>query len=404
MAVLIDERIPFLENKHAEILIRAENLRTKFTAAYPIAKIKGLTKEKYVIGKGSTTFCYRLEREMNCLGGILGSNAFKFGVYYGKTKSDKRQIYRYREHWGDNVEDAFVAVKDAIASLLSSAINDNQNAIVANPLSPMFKGKLLHLFYPDQYAPIYSKTHLIHFISELDIQGEFSSEVEMQRALMEYRRSWPALANKPPLLFMELLYDLFDYPQSPDAEGSESTNGASLPLLQQAIKGSSYIDSMPPANSHEPDTHLDNNKPDYDTNSKRRKRIGDRGEDIVFSLEVARLKAAGKKSLSDRVKQVSQETDREGYDILSFDDDGTPRQIEVKATSFPDLANGFYLSANELETSQKLSNYHLYLVFSATSKSPRILRMKKPTFDKNGAPFATKPIVFHITQKTTYSV
>lgn len=396
MKELIGERLPFLEKKDVEELKRAEKLRAKFTVDYSITKIKSLTKDEYVIGKGNTTFCYRIEREMDCLGRILGSNAFKFGVYYGKTKSDQRHIYRYRERWGNNVEDAILAVKAAIASLLNAATTNKTTAILANPLSAMFKGKLLHLYFPEQYAPIYSKVHLLYFLAQLDIRGEFSSEVEMQRALMQYRQSWPTLASKSPILYMHLLYDIFGYPTGKEDEDTEPTDSQTLPLIQQAIEGATDIYTLPQNAPLPSDAQAGTAKPDYDAQRKRLKRIGDRGEAIVFALEVARLKTAGKKGLSARVKHVSQETDRAGYDILSFDDDGTPRQIEVKATSFPDLSHGFYLSANELEASQQLPNYHLYLVFSAMSKSPRILRMKKPAFDGSGAPFVTAPIMFHV--------
>ena len=51
------------------------------------------------------------------------------------------------------------------------------------------------------------------------------------------------------------------------------------------------------------------------------KRLGARGEKIVIDLERKRLSDLNKKKLAARVKQVSEETDSLGYDILSFDED-----------------------------------------------------------------------------------
>lgn len=404
MAEQINDRVPFIEQRDSKELTLAEHLRLNFIKDYPLHKIPQLKVDEYVIGKDKKSFCYRLEQPMDCLGRIKGATAFKFGVYYGKIKSDPAHIYRYAQHCGSTFDEAFTNVKKAITTLLSAASANDNTIIARTKISPMIKGKLLHLYFPEQYAPIYSKAHLLHFVSALDIGGDFSSEVEMQRALMQYRQSWPTLASKSPILYMHFLYDLFGYPTDKEDEDSEPTDSRTLPLLQQAIEGATDINTLPQHTPVPPDAQAGTAKPDYDAQRKRLKRIGDRGEAIVFALEVARLKAIGKMGLSARVRHVSQETDREGYDILSFDDDGTPRQIEVKATSYPDLSHGFYLSANELEASQQLPNYHLYLVFSAMSKAPRILRMRRPAFDGNGASFATAPIMFHVRTRPTPAI
>jgi hypothetical protein len=120
-------------------------------------------------------------------------------------------------------------------------------------------------------------------------------------------------------------------------------------------------------------------------------RIGDRGELIVLALERQRLMQAGKMKLAEDVEHVSQRDDSLGFDILSFDDDGTKRQIEVKATT-SECQKGFYITANELESSEKLQNYYLYLIFSAMSKSPRIYRIKRPNL--RAAPFHLQPFLF----------
>jgi len=60
---------------------------------------------------------------------------------------------------------------------------------------------------------------------------------------------------------------------------------------------------------------------------------------------VHHLRERGGPELAKQVRHVSQETDIEGYDILSFDQNGTVRYIEVKATSAANLSRGFYVKS-----------------------------------------------------------
>jgi len=386
--------------KHAQTLARqgaeewedSEKLRREFVAKYPVARIRQLALDDYVIGKGAgnRSFCYRLEREMDRLGRILGSPSPKFGVYFGKKGKDPERKYRFVGHWGATLEDAFAAVKQAIVSLLEDAGRGDLAAVAANRLSPMFKGKLLFVYHPEQFAPIYAREHLEHFAAALDLHGAFRSEVEMQRALMDYRATWPELSAQPALLYMRLLYLLFDYPPEKEDGGGE---GARVPLLDVAAKGAEFIEQMPAISSEERGRAERRGKIDYEAQQRQFKRIGDRGEALVVEIEKRRLLSAGRRDLAERIVHTAQEDDSAGYDILSFDEDGTERPIEVKATSGANLGRGFYISANEVEQSSSLSNYHLYLVFSALSKKPRILSLRQP--DLQGGAFTLRPVVFH---------
>ena len=109
MAKEIEERVDLLVNLDKDVWKNAEKLRREFVTDYPIPKIRSMTLDEFVIGKGSEnrSFCYRLEREMDSLGRILGATAFKFGIYYGRTKSDASDKYRFSSIWGGSVDEAF---------------------------------------------------------------------------------------------------------------------------------------------------------------------------------------------------------------------------------------------------------------------------------------------------------
>src|SRR5712691_4332866 len=199
-------RVPTLAKGYKEEWKHLESLRRGFVADYPIRKIPTLMLDEYVIGKGgdNRSFCYRLEREMDALGRILGATSFKFGVYYGRTKRDPSERYRFASHWGSSLEEAFTSVKRAIVDLLQAVKKGESQAIDSTRLSRMFKGKLLFLYYPEEFAPIYSRDHLEHFVAALDLSEPLNSGAEMQRALMDYRTTWPQLQRQPAALYMRL--------------------------------------------------------------------------------------------------------------------------------------------------------------------------------------------------------
>lgn len=97
------------------------------------------------------------------------------------------------------------------------------------------------------------------------------------------------------------------------------------------------------------------------------KALGLAGEIAVFKYEKKRL--ASKPALAEAIDHVSAtQGDGLGFDIHSFELDGTPRLIEVKTTRYSELSP-FYFSSNELEASRHyLGRYHLYRLFNFSKK------------------------------------
>ncbi len=66
-----------------------------------------------------------------------------------------------------------------------------------------------------------------------------------------------------------------------------------------------------------------------------------------------------------------------GFDVLSFDEDGRERLIEVKTTAFGQLTP-FYVSRNELVRSEKDGeSFHLYRLFGFRNK-PKLFDLPGP--------------------------
>jgi hypothetical protein len=89
--------------------------------------------------------------------------------------------------------------------------------------------------------------------------------------------------------------------------------------------------------------------PDFTSKEISDKELGLRGELFVLRMERDRLVAGGRDDLASKIVHTSQEIgDGAGYDITSYNLDGSPRHVEVKTTR-GGLRSGFYLSPNELE-------------------------------------------------------
>lgn len=114
---------------------------------------------------------------------------------------------------------------------------------------------------------------------------------------------------------------------------------------------------------------------DYLAQEARNRSLGAAGELFVMDVEARRLHAAGMKALSDRVEHVSRsQGDGLGFDVLSFEEDGRERLIEVKTTAFGELTP-FYVSRNELARSRADSaRYQLYRLFDFREK-PRLFAL-----------------------------
>ena len=101
--------------------------------------------------------------------------------------------------------------------------------------------------------------------------------------------------------------------------------------------------------------------------------LGSNGEEFVFGIEQRRLHDEElRPDLAKRVRwRARDEGDGLGYDILSFEPDGTDRLIEVKTTG-GGIYTQFALTGNELACSQRHSTrYQLYRLYNF-GPSPRL--------------------------------
>lgn len=100
--------------------------------------------------------------------------------------------------------------------------------------------------------------------------------------------------------------------------------------------------------------------------------LGAAGELFVLNYERARLAHTGNESLASRIEHTSKvRGDYEGYDILSFDETGEERLIEVKTSKYG-ADTPFFVSRNEVTTSaRRATAYHVYRLYDFR-RAPRL--------------------------------
>ncbi|WP_291571260.1 DUF3883 domain-containing protein [Bradyrhizobium sp.] len=99
---------------------------------------------------------------------------------------------------------------------------------------------------------------------------------------------------------------------------------------------------------------------------------------MVFQFEREKLQRLDRPDLAEKIRWISEEDgDGAGYDILSFDEKGGERFLEVKTTVGSDITP-FYITRNELSlSSERPEAFRLCRVFDFSIR-PRMFELEPP--------------------------
>jgi hypothetical protein len=135
-------------------------------------------------------------------------------------------------------------------------------------------------------------------------------------------------------------------------------------------------------------------KIDYIEREIRNTKLGEAGETWVINFEKKKLVEAGLAQLSNKIVWASKEIgDGLGYDIISYDTDGSKIYIEVKTTSLGKYS-AFYLSQKEIEASSALgTRFVIYRIFDfdRSTKFFKVGNNLKDTLDLVATTFRATP-------------
>ena len=376
--------------------------REDFVCRFSPSRISYMKIDDYVQGKQSkTSFCYILERTLRILGNIGGQPSSKFGIWY----SPSEMRYKYDPRFGDNYKDAFQAIKSSITELLEAGKHHDYDVIIANPLNALIKGKILSVYYPDDYLNIFSREHLDYYLRKLDLDtAELMKQNVLYKrdALLAFKDSDKDMKKWSIDMFAVFLHS--HYPKSPTKADEMAVKSKDEELEFPTLEEVSFVDLQLASGKQTPTskTHSAIPSPDYEKEARKFKKLGDRGEYIVIQAETQRLmeelsitEAKAKKL----IKWVSRESDVYGFDIQSVNKDKTPRYIEVKATQRKVGDMDFYYTENEYETAKKYGkDYYIYVVYEILTSYPKVWVIKNPFDDGMGVKL--KPVKYKVQLST----
>lgn len=331
----------------------AQIQRGLFLDMFPVNSLAKLTLENYAIGHGKKTFCHWLEPGTRKWAAIAGSPADKFGIYFGKTKSDPTPRYRYVKKFSHDLpsegaeREAFSRVRQALLSLMKDGEALDFDAIDANPLSQMVKAKTLSLYYPHKYLPLCSADTLRDLAPKLGLDDRSPSQIQHEALAVQAKsagvRAWT------PLKFTAFLYEMVlrngpiygDWQGKPKAKAEKKANKERTP--------------------------------DFEKLMKLWAELGQKSEQFALAHEKARLRSLGHDALATMIKDRTKQP-AYGYDFESFSEPGQPRYIEVKTfTPLNGDVSRFFLSHHEHATasSPKMhEHYYFYLVMYGPNREP----------------------------------
>lgn len=372
--------------------------REVFVRKFNPPKIASMTIDEYVQGKQSkTSFCYILERTLKGLGNVSGQYATKFGVWY----SSEQQTYRFEKRLGKDYKQAFKKVRTSILNLLEAGKVHDYDEIISNPLNALVKGKILSVYYPDDYLNIFSNEHLDYYLKSFDLDtAELMKQnvVYKRDALLAFKDSDKDMKKWSIDMFAVFLHS--HYPKSPakaeDLAVKSKDEELEFPTLEDVSFVNLQLASEKQTTTSK--THSSAPSPDYEKEARKYKKLGDRGEYIVIQAETKRLmkelsisEAKAKKLLN----WVSRKSDAFGYDIQSVNKDNTPRYIEVKATQRKVGDMDFYYTENEYETAKKCGkDYYIYVVYEILTPHPKVWIIKNPFQEGEGVKM--KPVKYKV--------
>lgn len=201
-------------------------------------------------------------------------------------------------------------------------------------------------------------------------EGLLEAFDELKRSIGDSYETWDQeVSSELPLV------DVAEQTAFSSALDVPDTNRVAVPIDQVEPRAVSIIMSAsPPASSEISDFNdrRSQRKADYLARAARLADAGQRAEQIVVNFEKRRLTQAGKDDLAARVYHLAMDTDSQSYDVLSFNDDGSERHIEVKGVQTFKPTFEVYITAEETRRAMEDELFSLVLVFDYATTAPLV--------------------------------
>lgn len=172
----------------------AAEQREAIVKAFPRNDWPTLPVERYAVGQGDVeTFCRFVEFRSDDLGSISGGNAGKLLIY----RSAKTGQWKYSDQYG-SLDQAWSEVRGGFVQAFEMAGRGEWNGvseIKALKGAGALRTKALHVYFPADLLPVYSKTHLQHYYKLVTGKDAEGSRLQTNRELLTLLRKHPKLAE-----------------------------------------------------------------------------------------------------------------------------------------------------------------------------------------------------------------
>ncbi len=186
--------------------LRAQKL---FLENFPKDSLAKITLNKYAIGRGKPTFCNYVEVITKPWALTTPSPALKFGIYWDDSTKKYRSANKFKTH-GESDTNVFSLVRATLVSLVEEGAKQKPNfeAIDNNILSPIFKAKILSLYFPTKFINVCSQQHLKFFASVFGLQkGLYFSQIQNRLRYFKNANSITHKWSNPK--YMSYLYHIY---------------------------------------------------------------------------------------------------------------------------------------------------------------------------------------------------
>jgi 5-methylcytosine-specific restriction protein B len=207
----------------------AEQHIKEIQALFPLTTWPSLSVEKYALGPpdSKASFCYRLEFGSPELGSIRGGSSRKLIIYARQDGTGWFHDPSFASH-----EAAWEAVRSGFVRAFELA-GDGRVAAVddINELrsGPAVTAKALFIYHPDEVLPIYSQTHVRHFLHRLTGDEPTPlTPLAANRRLLDLVRDTGRFDGWHPIEIMNFLYSWADPRTAPAVVKIAPGEGARL--------------------------------------------------------------------------------------------------------------------------------------------------------------------------------
>lgn len=194
-----------------------EKIRREFVSRFPPSRIPLLRLNEYVVGKrdkdGETnrdSFCYWVEYRTDKLGCIRPLPK-SFGVFCDQ----KTQRYKFKKNFKDE-NDALKFQLQQIVRLLEAGRTHDLESIHQIDISATFKGKILFLYYPENYLNVFSERYIDDFLREipLAVPNDNPDVFKKGELLQTFKSNDEIMSKWTTHEFTDFLYDALGNPKS----------------------------------------------------------------------------------------------------------------------------------------------------------------------------------------------